>query len=268
VISQFIARSLRQAGLYDTARAVQPFLQPFSHLRKRRRMIGFYSQFVRPGDLCFDVGANIGDRTKTFLDTGASKVVAIDPQNLCFQRLTKRFGRNARIVLVKKALGEKPGQAEMMVNAAHTLSTLSKEWIEMTRASGRFGTSEWKESEMVEVTTLDHLIETFGMPSFIKIDVEGLEHEVLLGLTQPVQALSFEFAQEGLSIAANCIRHLESLGKGRTLFNYSREETMVLAEPEWLRSEQLLQRLPALPDRYAWGDIYAAIPSSPGSSPR
>ena len=43
------------------------------------------------------------------------------------------------------------------------------------------------------VTTLDKLIEQYEVPSFIKIDVEGYELEVLKGLTRLVPALSFEF---------------------------------------------------------------------------
>ena len=55
----------------------------------------------------------------------------------------------------------------------------------------------------VPVTTLDALIDRYGSPSFIKLDVEGFEVEALAGLTQPVPALSFEFTtiQRDLAIA-------------------------------------------------------------------
>ena len=39
-------------------------------------MVRFYSQFVAPGDVCFDVGANVGNRTRVFLALGAT-VVAV-----------------------------------------------------------------------------------------------------------------------------------------------------------------------------------------------
>jgi len=42
-------------------------------------------------------------------------------------------------------------------------------------------------------TTLDLLIDRFGVPAFCKIDDEGLELEVLRGLSHPVPALSFEY---------------------------------------------------------------------------
>ena len=37
------------------------------------------AQFVRPGDLVFDVGAHVGDRIAAFRRLGA-RVVAVEPQ--------------------------------------------------------------------------------------------------------------------------------------------------------------------------------------------
>ena len=63
------------------------------HRRSLRRwtasdttLAGFYSTFVSTGDLCFDIGANYGNRTKVFLRLGA-RVVAVEPQPSCCQVL-------------------------------------------------------------------------------------------------------------------------------------------------------------------------------------
>lgn len=42
----------------------------------------FYEQFIRPNDICFDIGANMGNRTEVFLKLGA-KVIAVEPQSEC-----------------------------------------------------------------------------------------------------------------------------------------------------------------------------------------
>src|SRR5262245_55918355 len=55
-----------------------------------RRMQAFYSSFLAPGDLCFDVGANIGNRVKIFLAIGA-RVVAVEPQRECARVLESAF---------------------------------------------------------------------------------------------------------------------------------------------------------------------------------
>ena len=45
--------------------------------RELRRRLGFYRQFVPAGGLCFDVGANRGDRVELFLAIPA-RVVAVE----------------------------------------------------------------------------------------------------------------------------------------------------------------------------------------------
>ena len=63
---------------------------------KRRRARRFYGALVRPGDLCFDIGAHLGDRTAHFLTLGA-RVVAVEPQPQLMALLRRRFGRNPHL---------------------------------------------------------------------------------------------------------------------------------------------------------------------------
>ncbi len=44
-----------------------------------RAMDALYGQFVRPGDLVFDIGAHVGDRVSSFRRLGA-RVLAVEPQ--------------------------------------------------------------------------------------------------------------------------------------------------------------------------------------------
>ena len=46
-------------------------------MRQTQKMKSFYSHFIGKGDLCFDVGANLGNRAEVFLALGAT-VVAIE----------------------------------------------------------------------------------------------------------------------------------------------------------------------------------------------
>jgi FkbM family methyltransferase len=62
---------------------------------------------------------------------------------------------------------------------------------EATRVPG-FAWVDWSQQIKVPVTTLDRLIKAHGLPAFVKIDVDGMEHEVLAGLSVPLSALSFE----------------------------------------------------------------------------
>src|ERR1700737_2934932 len=186
----------------------------------------FYAQFIRPGCLVFDVGANLGNRSKIFLQLGAN-VVAFEPQASCGVLLSQMFEKNRRFRLVRKALGPAEGSAVMFIGDSHTISSLSKNWIDATMKSGRFASSRWSGRQEVAVTTLDVAMSTFGFPSFIKIDVEGFEFEVLKGLSRPIETLSIEVVPEYLENAFRCLRLLEDLAEFQ--FQFSFGESMQFA---------------------------------------
>lgn len=232
-----------------------------SNVLSRRKLLRFYSQFVNEGDLCFDIGANIGNRTGVFLKLGAT-VVAVEPQNICMQKLLKKYGNNDKVFLVHKALGAREGEGNLILSNSHTVSSMSKEWIDCVRDSDMFFTStsafQWHKNVTVPVTTLDRLIEKYGSPTVCKIDVEGFEYQIIRGLSQPVKVISFEFTPTTklINLAIESIKHLASIGSVQ--FNYSFGESMVLALPEWVDDSKICNVLLSIPYKTAFsGDIYA-----------
>jgi FkbM family methyltransferase len=228
---------------------------------RRREQLGrfraCYGVFLGPGDLCFDVGANFGNRTRCFRALGC-RVVAVEPQARCLRRLRREFGRDREVAIVAAALGATAGQATLRTSAVHVLSTLSDRFIETTRGSGRFAAVEWAGREEVAMTTLDALIGVHGMPSFLKIDVEGFEPEVLAGLSQPVPALSFEWTPELPGSAAACLERLSALGEYE--FNYSWEESMRMARAQWLTAGAVTRVVEEFAgENRMIGDIYARL---------
>src|SRR5258705_9740241 len=63
-----------------------------------------YRQFVRPGDLVFDIGAHVGDRVAAFRRLGA-RVVAVEPQPALANILRLFYGRDPRITIEQAAVG-------------------------------------------------------------------------------------------------------------------------------------------------------------------
>jgi len=226
-------------------------MQRWSH--NDQNAFDFYSFFIKPGDTCFDIGANMGNRTKIFLKLGAS-VVAVEPQNNCIGFLQKFYGSNPNIHFVQKAVGTKEGRAEMMISNEHTLSSLSKEWVKAVRRTRRFSESSWNQTQTVQMTTLDKLIDQYGMPSFIKIDVEGYEFPVLKGLTKPVRALSLEFVPEFIEPLYRCIDYLSSLGEIK--LNYSLGESMTFENQEWISPVEMFDALSKYKNDNIFGDLY------------
>lgn len=220
---------------------------------KRRRARGFYRAFVGPGDLCFDVGAHLGDRTGHFLALGA-RVVAVEPQPAPLAVLRRLYGGDRRVTLVAAALGAEPGEAELAIDPKNpTVASLSPEWRAQVARIESFGGVDWSERRQVAVTTLDHLIAEHGLPDFCKIDVEGFEAAVLAGVSQPLPALSFEYIAGALDGTLAALDRLSALGRYR--FNHSPGESMRLAMPEWLDGDALLASLRRL--SAGSGDIYA-----------
>jgi FkbM family methyltransferase len=217
---------------------------------KDDRILRHYRAFIEPGDLVFDLGANVGERTETFRRLGAH-VVAVDPQPSSVAALEARFSGEPHVTVVGKAAAASPGTYTLRVDENTTLSTLSPDWIDAVKESGRFE-AEWRGSVEVEGTTLDALIDEFGLPQFCKIDVEGYEPEVISGLSRPLPSASFEFAAEAIERVIPCVERFAALGPCEFSVAYGEE----MIPGRWEPAERVIPRLRAFPDELTWGDIY------------
>ncbi len=214
--------------------------------------LDFYRQFIEPGDTVFDVGANLGNRAKAFFKLGAN-VVAVEPQRECTKFLEAVFPRGTNFHLVRKALGASVGEAEMLVSNANTISSLAPSWIHAVKESGRFSDYEWNRSEKVSVDTLDNLLARYGRPSFVKIDVEGFEYEVICGLSRTVGALSLEFTPEYIQNTFKCIERLCRISVPR--FQISLRESMQFLLPGWVSAHEIGRYLSDV-EPSAFGELY------------
>lgn len=228
-------------------------------LRGLRRL---YRPFVEPGDLVFDVGAHLGDRTAAFASLGA-RVVAFEPQPEFARWMRRLEGSTEGVVVRECAVGPEPGTARLAVSARHpTLATLAHDWRERVgRENPTFSHVEWDDTIEVPVTTLAAAIDEFGVPAFCKIDVEGFEADVLAGLDRPVPALSLEFVAGTLDVARRCVERLEVLGRW--------EYQVVLGEgrrfhlDDWTGAREILRWFDAGADGASSGDLYARFRAEP-----
>lgn len=219
------------------------------------RLRRFYAAFVGPGDLCFDIGAHVGNHTRCWRHLGAT-VVALEPQADFAGLLRRLFAGQKDVTVIEAAVGERVGGAILRSSEkTPTVSTLSHTWIEQVSREPGFEQVSWSGRDEVRLTTLAELISSFGEPAFIKIDVEGFELEVLKGLPQAVRALSFEFVPAALDAALPCIERLCALGDYE--FNWSQGEQYRLIEPSWISASAMRARLSTLPAGSRSGDIYA-----------
>ena len=223
---------------------------------RARSIDALYRRFVKRGDLIFDIGAHVGDRVAAFRRLGG-KVVAVEPQPVIANMLGVFYARDRNVIVERKAVGRQTGEVRLMVNTDNpTVTTASNAFVHAAKDAPGWQGQHWDQSIRVPMTTLDALIDEHGVPAFIKIDVEGFEEEVLMGLTRPVAALSFEFTTIQRDIAHACIDRCVALGL--TQFNAAIGESQEIGG--WRSAESIGQWLDELPHDANSGDIYALRP--------
>lgn len=217
----------------------------------------FYAAFVGPGDLVFDIGAHAGNRTRSFAALGCL-VVAVEPQP-DFARLLRAIAtRSPRIQIVEASVGASPGRATLLISdRTPTVTTVAEAWRETRAHDPDFAGVRWNRRIEVDSTTLDVLIARFGIPAFVKIDVEGGEPAVLVGLTRAIPALSFEYLPRALDEVERSVARLSTLGS--YLFNWSPGESYSLAASRWMDAEALLASLRTSAAQHQSGDVYARL---------
>ncbi len=222
---------------------------------RARAWRAFYAGLLKPGELAFDIGAHAGNRSRALLAAGA-RVVALEPQPLFASVLRRFYDGNPNFTLVEAAAGAADGAADLLISSrTPTVSTVSGDWAAQVSADSSFAGVDWDRRVRVPVRTLDSLISEFGIPALCKIDVEGFEHEVLLGLSQPIRWLSYEFVPAELERAWPCLERLQSLGYEE--FNFIKGEYPRFASESWLSAHELRRQVSALPNDGRAGEIYA-----------
>jgi FkbM family methyltransferase len=212
-----------------------------AEIKQQRQEISFYKSFLPACKLIFDIGANDGHKTAAFLAI-ARKVICCDPDKHNFEILRTRFrNKKKRVIIETKALSDKEGVAELNIHhPGSAFNTLSSKWMKLLEEDGG---KRWDEqikftgTQPVQTTTLDKLIEKYGLPDYIKIDVEGHEEHVLKGLSRKVSYLSFETLvpdyHNELQNSLTIINALDDSAK----YNIALHEKLVL--PEYVNRHDL-----------------------------
>ncbi len=207
-------------------------------------------KLLNSDDLFFDIGAHLGEKSKKILNKDL-KIVMLEPLPQCVKQLRENFKNNKNVEILEKAVGRTVGNMTLEVNSKMpTISTMAKHW-----KNGRFSNQKWDQKISVEVTTLDHLIKIYGLPNYIKIDVEGFELDVLLGLSRKAGIISFEFTSEFLDQSTKCLNHLKDIGYDEFNFSIGESRKFFL---EWSNTDNLILKLKneIKNNKLLWGDIY------------
>lgn len=214
------------------------------HYEEKRREEAFYRKLIMSlgSDLVFDIGANEGNKAAIFAKL-AKRVVCLEPSPKANAALRRRFKSSRTVHIINAGVGSKAGIMSLNVyDDDGPYDTFSEKWMNALRSSDgqllpRIVPARVESAQM---TTLDLLIDQQGLPSYIKVDVEGFECSVLEGLTKQIRAISIEcnlplFESETLA----CIQRLIKI-HASGIFNYcTTEPPSGFSSAIWLSAEQI-----------------------------
>ncbi len=156
---RFESRRLNLGRLSGMARSLAIYRGIPGRAARLRR---FHESFVAVGDLCFDIGAHVGNHTRCWRQLGA-RVVAVEPQADFARLLRALHRRDAGVTVLQMAVGRAPGRAILRVSArTPTVSSLSAACIDQVSAEPGFAQVAWTEQSEVAVTTLSDSISQAG----------------------------------------------------------------------------------------------------------
>ena len=156
----------------DLRESVYTGLYRFGYIPHQLGLDKFFMKILRPGDIVFDVGANIGYTSILFSTIVGEngKVVACEPAQKSYDLLLRALREKKNVVCVNVAASDKLGEVRLFVPGRLDLASC----LPVVDA----------DEVQVRSDTVDRIADVYGTPNFIKIDVEGYEANVFRGMSR------------------------------------------------------------------------------------
>ena len=177
---------IENLGDVEFANWSNPLVAHLKQLTISSSIIGFFKQFIKEGDLAIDIGANIGDTTMPMgLCTGASGLtIGFEPSPYCYKILQKNATLNldkSKIVAFPHAISEVEDEFFYISSEA----SFSNGGISKTKGSkhGKFVYPTKIKGINLKNLLEENFSQWISKLTFIKIDTEGYDKEILKSIT-------------------------------------------------------------------------------------
>lgn len=167
--------------------------------------VELFRQILKPGSVVIEAGANMGAHTLALarLVTKSGVVIAFEPQRILFQTLCANLALNSvsNVYVFPQAVGALAGAVFVPP-------------LDYTKENnfGGLALGGYQSGERVPISPLDDF--SFPACHFLKIDVEGMELDVLRGATKLISRFKpvIYIENDRQEKSTELVRHLASLG--------------------------------------------------------
>jgi FkbM family methyltransferase len=150
-------------------------------------MLGVFNRMIRPSDVVYDIGANIGVYSRVMVQWfGAARLIAFEPMSDNFELLSDNItlgNLQDRVRAFRMALSDSEGEEELQIDDMTSGTAVLNSVSGGAASDGRQSFGLGPLTERVSVTRLDDVVanESLPPPDMMKIDTEGAEVKVLAG---------------------------------------------------------------------------------------
>jgi FkbM family methyltransferase len=200
----------------------------------------------------FDIGANVGKWSIANINN-CNKIIAIEASPKTFSKLINNVKSYNNVECLNFAVCNSDDKFISFFDSnADTISSLNEQWLN-SPSSRFYQYTNYKKIDC-ETIKLDSLINKYGVPELIKIDVEGGEFEVIKSLTKKANYICFEWASETNDITIDCINHLINLGYENFAIQF--EDNYLYRPSEYTTSNSVINILNLTTPKKEWGMIW------------
>jgi len=222
------ARSIgRRLGIHHLVYNLRAKLNP--NRSYEDRCFKALQETIVPGDVVWDIGANVGVYSEKFCQWVGSngRVIAFEPNPQAAELLINRLGGCDSLSVERVALGLHAGQGTFVVGS------------EITSGHLQYGSDAGSVAKIkvpIEIASGDEVCKRLGSkPNVLKIDVEGSEEDVLMGLRETLECSSVRAVMVEVHFQA-----LESRGERDAPIRIEKLLTKLRFRLRWVDANHLL----------------------------
>jgi FkbM family methyltransferase len=220
-----------------------------------------YSKMINKDSYCIDAGANLGFHSIQFGKLG-KKVHSFEPQSYVYNQLCANVLLNNLSDVIesyKVGLGAEEENKQMWnIEHENWVGDGMHNWggrgiIQDNLDPERANNNEYREEDVIKVVALDSL--NISKCDFMKIDVQGYEHNLLIGAenlinnNKPIIFLENHSEKDDAN-APKTKQHLIDLGYEFYRLNINHQEDCILIHPENPNYQQPLEVINEFTSKY------------------